>query len=511
MKLLALLLTLAVVVFAALTTTTFVEDDWRQSVDSAIYLITAQNMGAGEGYSYLGQPFFSRPPGLSAVLAPFVTEGLDHARLNLFIQASAAAAMLLLLLVMRRWHGALLGAAVTLVAVLNPEHVLAYNAVLSEFPHLAVLFAALLLLDVPKEAPTPGLARSLLGAVLLAAAAWLRSSAVLIVPALLVRGVGGDRKRGALVAAVTVALYLPWMIHSKSLAAEAPRPSTQLLVFDYNTALFHTDPGDPDSPAIGAGDVLERVSTNAADMAETLGHDFFAAGYSDHRFETPPDEEVEHWDLITLCGITGLLTALAVAWTAWRRRSLMDGYLVAYVGFLLVYFTFADRLIMPVLPLLLSAVAYASKDMGRWLAERVNMKELAWGVGALVLLGVGVRGALSLAEALDGMGSQARRQGMNEQIAGWVEQNLPEDAVLLQEWGAVFSVMCGRTTYTWRNLRDNYRKSGLEVDYALFSRRPENEEERKVERVVKKLALDGETFTANHGETEREVRVYRLR
>ena len=40
--------------------------------DASIYLLTAKALAAGEGYSYLGAPFTIRPPGFSALIAPWI-------------------------------------------------------------------------------------------------------------------------------------------------------------------------------------------------------------------------------------------------------------------------------------------------------------------------------------------------------------------------------------------------------------------------------------------------------
>ena len=59
----------ATLALLALTTTTLVSLAWlvlpyfEISNDASLYILTAKSLLAGEGYSYLGQPFIIRPPG----------------------------------------------------------------------------------------------------------------------------------------------------------------------------------------------------------------------------------------------------------------------------------------------------------------------------------------------------------------------------------------------------------------------------------------------------------------
>jgi copper resistance protein B len=61
----------ALVAWSVACVTVLVEDRFAEFVDSAIYMLTAKSLVAGEGYSYLGSPFFVRPPGTSALIAPY--------------------------------------------------------------------------------------------------------------------------------------------------------------------------------------------------------------------------------------------------------------------------------------------------------------------------------------------------------------------------------------------------------------------------------------------------------
>ena len=76
---------------------------WFQSqADASLYVATARAIAAGEGYSYLGEPFVLRPPGLSLLMAPVIAaRGVDFYALNLWVSSFGAAGVVLLALFSR--------------------------------------------------------------------------------------------------------------------------------------------------------------------------------------------------------------------------------------------------------------------------------------------------------------------------------------------------------------------------------------------------------------------------
>ena len=84
----------------------WVRPGWRPEWDSAIYLLLGRSLALGEGYTYLGQPFFLRPFGLFWALLGLVQPGgYDHELLNrlLFLAAVAVLAATLMVLRPRCW------------------------------------------------------------------------------------------------------------------------------------------------------------------------------------------------------------------------------------------------------------------------------------------------------------------------------------------------------------------------------------------------------------------------
>ncbi len=471
--------------FAVLCATAFVEADWRHSVDSAIYLLTAKSMSLGEGYTYLGRPFFARPPALSWTLSHFMGEEWDFRLANQLIQLSVGATLITLLLALSRIHGWLRAAVVTLLFAINPLVLRNHNNILAEYPFLALFFAAVWLLSTRRDGSQPAWFSTVLGALLLAAAVSFRTVGVLFLPGLVLlalfpqRGLDeapepgpGRRPRRnlkALAAAGLVALSLvPWSLYCSEAATQAERPSTQLLMFDYSTALFHTNPRDPASPLVDGAGWWARIADNAVEISQTLTHAFLGG---------PANEA-----LSTYGSETNLLSALLAAcllFTLCVRRSALDLFAASCVALLLLYFTFADRLLLPLIPLLISSVIFTLDSLGRGLG-RLTKGSLSSGrwqalLLALFALGLGGLSATRFQESRELTSTKRRFQRDDLATADWVRNNLPSDARLLHEKGAVLSVLTGRTTYTYRNLAGPWPESCPEVDFAIFSPRPRRE------------------------------------
>ena len=333
-----------------LCVTSFVDDRWRHFVDSALYVLTAKSLAAGEGYVYQGQPFFLRPPGLSWVLSFVEPDALAPRSMHLVIQGSAVAAVVAVMLAMRRLHGSVMGLVVALLVAVSPLTTGAFNKIFSGLPFLALLFAGAWLVMPGRDGRQVGLWRGFAGAVLLAASLWMRSIGLLILPGLVLVDVfrkEGRRWQGAALAAVVFVLWVPWVSWASSAAAEAPRPSTQLGLFDYQSAMFHVDKRDPDSALVDPDGWMARLVENVDGITETVG--VVLVGTAEGPFP----------------GLATLLLAAAILFTWWRRRSLLDWYALTYCIVMLLYFTFVDRLLLGLVPMIYSSLLYSVEELSK--------------------------------------------------------------------------------------------------------------------------------------------------
>lgn len=503
MRFLTAALLLALGVFAVLTVTVFVEDVWRHVTDAAIYILCAESLLAGEGYSYLGLPFIVRPPGLSVLLMPLVAP-YDFAAMNLLVQVSAALSFGAVLLVMQRLHGLLIGTLATLLYATATLTVETFNSVLAEFPFMALFFTAMWLLMPDREGRPPGHLKALLGALLLGVSAYFRTVAVLALPGLvlldLLRG-GPTRWRGALLAGLVALMLAPWALWTSRAAEDLPRPSAHLLMFNYTTAMFHEKATDPDSPWVTPEGWIQRVVTNAGDMALSLSHSL--AG-------TRPLRGANQNETSTVPFYIGALAVLPMLYTWLRRRSLLDWYMACTVAVLLLYFTFADRLLLPILPLVFSSLLYTAEHLGRALGRRLDQahldRDLVIVVGAVLL-------AVSLTHLEDALELDlGRRVTTNGDLlaATWIRKNTPPNVVVMYEKGPVFTVLTGRKTYSWRNLPGPWPEGCPPIDVAVFGPRPPREQSDAIEWAVREAAVRAEAVPARWYNQTSQMRFYLL-
>lgn len=487
----ALLALLAVWSVVALTL--LVEPVFGEYVDSAIYLLTAQSLAAGQGYTYLDQPFFVRPPGLSWMLQPLSHAPLDHAALNRFIAACAVAAFAGVALAMRRLHGAAVGLLIALVFATSRLSVQSFNKLFAEFPFMALFFGAMWLLMPARGEARVGWRRGLAGALLLSASCYLRTVGLLALPGLALTGFfrkDGRRWQGPVLAALALALHLPWMLWARDAAQHAERPATQTLMFDYATALLHTDPGDPDSPLVDAAGWAKRVGDNASEIARTLGSTLLGV-------ESGPLPWV-----VAAIAAASLLAALA-----WRR-SLLDWYGAAYVAMVLAYFTFTDRLLLPLLPVLLSMLFCLVERLAQRLAPRAARPEAVRpaALGTLALL-VTLISAVHWSEDLAPPDFKQQNAVTDGAAAAWLVAHTPPEARLLHERGPILSILTGRRAYTYRNLPGGW-PGGPDVDWIVLGPRPS-----EIEPAVSRAALEKRELPVRWRQQPQPlvVRLYRMR
>jgi 4-amino-4-deoxy-L-arabinose transferase-like glycosyltransferase len=333
------------------------------SSDSGLYVATARALAEGEGYTHLGRPFTNRPPGFSALLAPLVaTRGVDFWALNVLVSAFGAVGVVLLALFARPRLGVPLALLCATAVWLAPAYQRLCNQVLSDVPGVALLFASLLVERWAVRAPS--WRREVLLGVCIGVAAYLRAAMVLLVPAIaLSRGLALPRgsgprigwldfglRRVALFAAIAFVLLLPWNVHVRQVVP--PSPADQTGAYSYWTALVHEDPGDPQSPLLGAK-LLERVPARAGEIVGMLGSGLTATQASPAR------------------AFVALLLVAGLGWVLVRRREPAELFAAGTLLLLLFYFDLRERLLLPVLLIAFPAAVECLRDLARrWGPER---------------------------------------------------------------------------------------------------------------------------------------------
>jgi len=468
-----------IVLYALVCLVFLTERSWRPEWDGAVYLLVGKALAMGEGYTYQGEPFFLRPSGLPWVLSFFVDEeGFDPYRVNLLMSFFAGAAVAAVYLAVRVVHGAWIGLGVALLTGSSPLFLQIFSWVLSEFPFAAFAFLGIALLQVSvkpdvrrwawskgsRSVPPPlpksvkpdvrWWAWAVAGAVCLAIATYMRTVAVLILPGVFLvplwHGRGLARLRGILPLLVSCALIAPWMAYSRSAAANVEVPVEQDLLHSYTTAMFHVDPGNPESPRVDLDGWVERIEVNGARLLEDLTRATLRVGAAG-------------W-LVPSLLIAAVLVGVAIA-VVRRGPSLFEWFGLVYTVLILTYFANDPRLAMPLVPLVYLYLFTVCLAGGKWLAARARQPIVLPAVGGTLFVVLAIGAGVSAPRVLRVEGDLVAPY---EKMARWIRENTPEDAVIMCNQAPVVALLSERLTYTFRFTRTRNILTKYDVDYVLL-------------------------------------------
>ncbi|MCK6445261.1 MAG: glycosyltransferase family 39 protein [Planctomycetes bacterium] len=451
---------LVVLVLGLLASLPWLVNPWHPAMpgarDAAMYLACAKSLVAGEGYSYLGEPFVIRPPGMSALLAPLVaTRGFDFAAINLVVSLFGVATVALLFAWSVRFVGEWVGAALALCVFWNGFFQDFCNRAMTDVPGLATMFGALLLARWTERGSAR---RELVLGLALGVSAYLRTAALLLVPALVLERVatraltGGEpwlafaRRRLAPLVLVPACVILPWSLRD---AHFAPRGQVeQTRIASYAIGIGHVDPSDPNSPLATWSDLLAQVPERVDQVLSLVGTAMASDAAS-----------------LGARVLGGVLLGLACV-TLLRRRRAAEIYLVGYAAIVAVYFGFHERLVLPIWVL---ALVGASDAVYAWLArapELVRSGLLVVGLAAIAVSGP------------DPYGHRAQIEAQHERHARFcaaVDEALERDGAVDARLGAPFgwhlSLYLDRPVWSlyvaWSRERDSSKLDELVAKHAL--------------------------------------------
>jgi hypothetical protein len=338
--------------------------------DATSYIASARAILDGEGYSYLGIPLVLRPPGFSLMLTPILaTLGTDFYALNLFVCLFGVAAVLLLYLYLRPRVGWVAAMLTGLTIWLLPGYRRLCTQILSDIPGLALLLGCLLVDRWVRVAPS--WRRELMLGISIGLSAYVRTTLLLLVPAvwfsrLALRGreAPGESWRTlsvrlAAVAITAVIVQLPWQVRNQ--VNRPPPPIDQAGYYDYATAMFRTESYDPSSPFVGMGRILDRVPLRGLQIIASVG------------------SGLETMDFISRHAAVGAgLLVLAFVLVLGHRRGAGEFFVLLSTLSLLIYFSYARRLALPLLVLGLGAGVEAFQLAVGLLAQRRTRAVLSW-------------------------------------------------------------------------------------------------------------------------------------
>ncbi len=378
---------LLIVFLVTLASLPFLVHGWFEATDetndASIYVASARALLAGEGYSYLGQPFTVRPPGMSLVLAGiFALRGSDWFAVNLVISLFGVACVSLLYFHAQRRIGAALACLAALAIWFSSPFQAQCNQAMSDVPGAALLLACL---AIERWASAKrSWKRDVLLGVAIGLSTYMRSVVILVIPAIAAARVLAEwsqsRPNGARgwfrfallriapFALAAIAVKMPWDVRC---ALRHPTPPVdQNFLFDYSTAMWHVDGGDPSSPRRELSAIAGNVPGRAERILALIG------GHSLPGTVGAPAVAL------------GVVVLVLVAVIAWTRRDPAEFFAVVLLGVLLVYFGFRDRLALPLWLIALPATV----DGFLLIAGMRFAPTIARGVAALFLVLVPVLG-----------------------------------------------------------------------------------------------------------------------
>ena len=386
---LAVALLLLLASFAA-----FVHPWYLRNADAAMYIATARSLAEGEGYRYLGERFWVRPPGFSLLLAPLLVlrGGSDFLWMNGLVAATGALGAIALYGLARARLGWPLALVTAAALWLNPGYQRLCTSILSDVPGGAAALGCLwwvsraLSSDVRSDWGL-GLA--------IGFAVWLRSANLLLVPAVvLARWLASDaregRVRSALLGAPLVAVVVaaPWFVYAQWNASDLPADQTRLA--SYATAMLHEDPGDPTSRRLALAEIAGRAPQRAvqllAVLGSRLGTTVKGAGHdpldASGELRAPAGVTPSQPAAVLQLALGGFLLAALVRELRVTRAA-AEWFALGNVAVLLFYFGFQDRLALPVYAIALVAGVAWLRD----LASRVlPVRRATLVAGGLVVL-----------------------------------------------------------------------------------------------------------------------------
>jgi 4-amino-4-deoxy-L-arabinose transferase-like glycosyltransferase len=394
---------------------------FRPEWDAALYVGLGRSLAAGEGYTYLGEAFFTRPPGLPWLISLFGAGPFEPGPLNRMMMLLAAAAVAAVAWALGRSRGAWWGLGAALLAGTSPGWVMQFNTVLAEFPFVVLAYLCVALLAREPSSRVGAVGSGAAAGALLGAALLFRSVGMLLLPGILLVPLLG-RSRHALLRAgvacgVALSLAAPWLAWSHGVAARAPAPSEQRLVFDYTTAILHTDARDPASPRVSPSGWLRRVQDNGEALLRDAGLNVVALpGF----------------------GAGALVAALgALGWAAALRRERgVLAWLAASYSLLYLYALLGFRALARRLPRL-----------------RPPFPDALVAALALGLLGLNVaRLPSTLHPGRWGAGEErvATIWADQERVAAWLRRETPREAVVLARPAPILALLSERRVYSYR-------------------------------------------------------------
>lgn len=361
--------------------------------DDAMYIIASRSFTVGQGMRETFDPAAPKtrfPPGLPLLIAlPVLSVWPDFWLLKYAALIFALSSIYVVYRYFSRHCESVHGLAIAALFALNPVTVLYSGTVMADFPYLLCSFLTLYILEEQKGASSKAERWSV---ILLACLAffslWLRLIGV------------------SLIVAITLILLLKKRYLPAALCTAAGALSYAGILFFSDTTCY----------------TVTKQSMNVSKVMEIAFQNL--QYYMTNNFFIVPQFSEPYNTVVLVVLVTLLVAGLVINWKK-GATGVLEIYLLGYSFFLLTYPYFSSRLVIPVLPLLLSFIFISTREIAG--QRRVGLAFIA--ISLLMLIPY----ALHDASIIETSMKKGFRESTYAKPHQWMKEHIPADALIMSD------------------------------------------------------------------------------
>lgn len=466
--------------FIAFLYTANVSVNWRPEWDSAYYMILAESILEGEGFTYQNYPCLKIPFGFPLMIAPVMHVSDSFLVLNLFILLFVGIAIFAIYKSFGRSFSpayALLIAALTAWSSLSLFYA---GYVMIEFPFVAFSFLSLYYALLYANRPT--LSSGIAAVMFLLASFFLRTVGIALIGGIFIFFLIHRFKRVKTVrfAVLFLLLVIPiatWIVQNRSAEINTGDPVWQLQEFipsKEEAKRFRFD--DPTSSINGAGDLIRRAALNTQYYGAITSTVLIGFSFSLKREDF---ENLSNWPYIFILGMAALLTLAGFLLSLKQKRTVFDYYFILYMGILLAWSAREPRYILPVLPMLLHYFLTGLSKTVSFATEKVAPRLSLQSAQTAVILFGALYVALNAVQNYQIISEQHRADYYPYHMknflrtAEWIKQNTEKEARVVSVLAPINAYFSRRWTVSFPRVEDKQKIASflyrIDADYLVVN------------------------------------------
>lgn len=426
--------------------------------DNAVYYILGDSINSGQGYSNIHSPAHNPnnhfPPGYPLILSFFML----FSKKVIFLKIVSGLFYLGTILLSFRIFELLvenkkLAFVIAGILLLNGNFIEYGSIMMSEIPFLFFSSLTILLFILSEKSANFLTDWKFWLMILLASFSFhIRTSGIALVGGLLLFLLANKEWKKFATFTVSFGLLgLPWFLRGKALGGSS-----------YVKQLLQVNPYRPEDGMATLGDILSRVTYNIQRYFEVeIPRSFFTdkiLNYQVYMNELTTGEKVPGYEIETFLGLGIALFVLIVlgVFNMKKYRTFVATYLLGSAAILLLWphVWYGTRFILTLIPFMVFAFVLGIQAILQWIKVDQKISPLLYMVIALFF----VKGVQ--AEADKTKGEFPPKYGDFLKIAEYVDQNLPEDVIVMNRKPGLFYINGHRlttkfpTTFDYNEMRN---------------------------------------------------------